>query len=147
MLINSTATSKSNDISTLSSLFGGIFNFGAAEPSSTPAGSFDQVLYTTTGYADIDAQNNIYRFNVTSLSYKKNGKVVSNNKPRATTLLMYDLLPLPYNLDNIYGYGMNFTWSSPACTCSPIALENGGGSVRFCYFFDLPSAPLKNLHF
>jgi len=84
----------------------------------------------SSGSADIDNLNSIFRFNITYLNYSTGGIGVQNSKPRSTTLLMYDVVLAAYNSSQLYRPGANFTWSSPNCVCAPITAASGGGSVR-----------------
>ena len=113
----------------------GTANLRDSQPHVLSMVSVEQYSYSTSGTADIDTLNNVFRFNITSLTYKNGDKTVINTKPRATTLLMYDVLPLSYSGDALFSYGMNYTWSSPTCSCATISPENGGGSVRLSPFF------------
>lgn len=133
--MNTTSTTKSSDWAHLAKLLPGVITSGEASPIALPTATIEEYAYSTTGTADIDTQNSVFRFNVTYLTYKKGDKQVSNTKPRATILLMYDVLSTPYTSDTLYRYGTNFTWASPTCTCGPISPENGGGNVRFFELF------------
>jgi hypothetical protein len=102
------------------------------ENLNSAASTSDYVEYAM-GTADIDTLDNIFRFNITYLNFTTNGKGVQNSKPRATTLLMYDVVLGAYNSSQLYRAGTNFTWATQSCACNQITLTSGGGSAPMLY--------------
>lgn len=76
----------------------------------------------TIGSANIDTLNNIYFYNISSIRFKDNQNEVANGNPRASSLLMYDLI-MRKNDQKYTTIGVNFTWTSSDCTCSPIKVK------------------------
>lgn len=79
------------------------------------------------GLAEIDTLNNIYRFNVSFLSFTGAAGTVQNSNPRSTELLMFDVVTGNYTTDLLYKPGTNFSWEQTSCWVSPIP---GPGTVR-----------------